>query len=187
MDLQRHGQLAFRQIDLLLAGSRNGSLRRLDVKEHQLADDALAQLVEHYGSNLTSLTTLTADHFTRHDELFPAIAAFCPSLRFVHLSTPIYDLLPCLQHLLQSSKLQRLTLSTVVAPARSSPDLVVEVVPLVQNARSLDQLNIAPGTHYVMDRSNTIAFAQVLAEASRTLASFDSKATLTLLPTWGPM
>ncbi|GAA5963158.1 hypothetical protein JCM8115_001039 [Rhodotorula mucilaginosa] len=187
LDLQRHGRLAFRQVDLLLAGSRNGSLRRLHVKEHQLADDALAQLIEYYGSNLVSLTTLTADHFTGHDELFPAIAAFCPSLRFVHLSTPVYDLLPCLQHLLRSSKLQRITLATVIAPARSSPDLAAEVVTLVQNAPNLEELNIALGTHHVTDRGNTIAFARVLADASRTLASSGSKATLNLLPTWGHM
>ncbi|KAG0663400.1 hypothetical protein C6P46_002739 [Rhodotorula mucilaginosa] len=163
LDLQRHGRLAFEQVDLLLAGSRNGSLRRLHVKEHQLADDALEQLIEYYGSNLRSLTTLTADHFTRRDELFSAIAACCPSLR------------------------SRLTLATVIAPARSSPDLAAEVVTLVQNAPNLEELNIALGTHHVTDRGNTIAFARVLADASRTLASSGSKATLNLLPTWGPM
>ncbi|KWU41836.1 hypothetical protein RHOSPDRAFT_36604 [Rhodotorula sp. JG-1b] len=187
LDLQRHGRLGFRHVDLLLAGSRNGSLKRFHVKEHQLADDALAQVVEHYGSNLKSLTTLTADHFTRHDELFSAIAAFCPSLRCVHLSTPVYDLLPCLRHLLQLPRLRRLTLATVLAPATCSPDLDAELVALVHNAPSLEELNIALGTHHVTDRGNTIAFARVLAEASRTLASSHSKATLTLLPTWGSM
>ncbi|GAA5984443.1 hypothetical protein JCM10908_003348 [Rhodotorula pacifica] len=187
LSLQRHGRLAFRQIDLLLVGCRSGSLRRLVVKEHQLADAALAQIVETYGSNLTHLTTLTADHFTRHDELFPAIAAFCPSLRHINLSTPVYNFLACFRHLLQPPQLRSLTLSTVVAPATTPSDLASEVVALLQQHPNLKRLVIAPGTHHVADRGHTAVFARALAEASRTLVSRGSKTSLTLLPTWGPV
>lgn len=49
------------------------------------------------------------------------------------------------------------------------------------------QLSVATGKHHFTDRGNTVAFSCVLAEASRTLASSGSKATLTLLPRRGPM
>ncbi|GAA5878719.1 hypothetical protein JCM3774_000485 [Rhodotorula dairenensis] len=186
LSLQRHGRLPFRHVDLLLAGCRTGSLQRLRVREHQLADGALAQVLEHYGSRLSHVTTSTADLFTRHDELFPTIAAFCPSLRVLHLSTPVYDLVPCLRHLLQPARLRHLTLSTVMAPANWPPDLASDLVGLLQLHPTLELIEVAPGTHHVMQRGNTIAFSRLLAEASRMLASAGARAKLTILPTWGP-
>lgn len=134
-----------------------------------------------------AFTTLTADPFTRHDELFSAIGTFCTSLRFVHLSTPVYDLSACLHRLSQPSQLQRLTLAIVIAPVTWAPDLAPKVLALLQNSPSLDELSVATGKHHFTDRGNTVAFSCVLAEASRTLASSGSKATLTLLPRRGPM
>lgn len=189
LNLHRHGRLPFRQIDLLLAGCRRtGSLRRLRVREHQLTERTLVRVIEHYGSHLSHLTTATPDLFTRDDLLFPTIAAFCPALRVLHLSTPVYDLVSCLRHLLQPAavRLRHLTLATVLAPAHCPPDLAHDVLHLVQHHPTLELVELGPGTHHVTDRARTIAFARRLADVSRNLASAGVKARLAIWPTWGP-
>lgn len=185
LSLLRHGRLPFRQVDLLLSGCRQGSLRHLNVKEHQLAEGALGEIVEHFGAGLKSLTTLTADHFTRHDGLFANIAAHCPSLERLHLATPVYDLLGCLETLLQLPHLSELTLATVVAPQVPPVNLIARLVETVGNSRSLRSLTLAPGTHHVVDRINTIFLARALSEAGHEMREAAPEVSLTILPSWG--
>ncbi|POY75993.1 hypothetical protein BMF94_1078 [Rhodotorula taiwanensis] len=189
LSLHRHGRLGFAQLDLLLHGCRAATLRHLHVKEHQLAEGALENILSTYGSGLTSLTTLTADHFSHHNALFPTIAESCPALETLYLATPVYDLLANLRDLLRLPRLRELTLATAVAPVVPPVDLVARLAEVIGSGPSLSAIAIAPGTHHVIDRMNTIYFTRALAETSKALHRGDGTGwiRLAVLPSWGPV
>ncbi|GAA5995301.1 uncharacterized protein JCM10292_005089 [Rhodotorula paludigena] len=114
--LIRNTKLSFAYLDKLLAGCRQGSLRRLVLKEHQFEPGALLAFLEQFGQNVDVLVTSSADRVNPDKALVAALPSVCPHLRMLRLASPIASNVPdALQQLSQLSHLTHLTLSTITS------------------------------------------------------------------------
>ncbi|GAA6044022.1 hypothetical protein JCM8097_004305 [Rhodosporidiobolus ruineniae] len=147
LSLLKNHKLSFPYLDRLLSHTRSSSptLRHLVLKEHQLHPPDLLELIEAYGAGLVSLSTSTADHFTRNDALFSTISSSCPNLVSLRLGSPVYDLPFVLHELSPLSALRRLTLDTVLPhrPACSIPALADQV----RRFAALEHFKLTPEFH----------------------------------------